>query len=862
MRNFNNMKRKTILLSLALLAGSSAWAQSQRDIFAEEALQQRLDIVYRYNANDHFREAYDLAKSLHKDLDEALRARGIEPAQIEDDADFTFYLNVLISEANCAYKYNFWQELLEVTSNIVETITVRTSSDAHSKEDYCYQLGATAKLIGDYYFVRNSGEQDLYNYARTNYEAALEWFDEGGYVEECAKVNLDLAQLEYCYKHYEVAMRFLDRALSNGGTRLSSGSNAKGAFAASSQLQLDYQLQSAQAMCMAHTFDFDGALNLLKDLEKQFPKGDEHRAEVQRKRAKVLLLKSYDQNTSVGEASKLYANYFNDIKATVERDFMQMTADQREAYWMMQGPYVTDCYGLENNNPSLLYDVALYHKGMLLQTARSFDNLLYDGTAGHPNEKEQLAACRQRDLDNAAKGETTHEAAEYELELLRKMAADGRRKNFYNHLRYNWKDVQRALPADGCAIEFVTYERRSSVILGAIVLKKKGAPQFVRVCNESDLLACHPLDGSMTVEEILSRGRQENALIYDDPRLPRVVWNDALTAAIGNSSKVYFSPDGVFHVMGIEYLLPKSLEDKSFYRLSSTRVLVDGHNPNEDLKSDDPALVIGGIAYDVPASTRVETSSGNDIMAFSILRQGEAQITYLSGAGEECREILTCRNNPQDLFMHDQGATEHEFYAHCSQYPIIHFSTHGSSIAPPYAYGEFTASATKDILSFSSLALAACNSNLHDPDFDATNKDGILSAREIATLDLSDTKFITTSACQTGLGVITSDGVYGLQRGFKSAGASGMLMSLWSIGDIPAKIFFSEFYRRLHDGESICHSFRGAREYLAKQKESFLVEREYFDPYSLSVEKVREIQTLTFDSPKDLDPYILIDVWE
>ncbi|MCC6279519.1 MAG: CHAT domain-containing protein [Saprospiraceae bacterium] len=98
-------------------------------------------------------------------------------------------------------------------------------------------------------------------------------------------------------------------------------------------------------------------------------------------------------------------------------------------------------------------------------------------------------------------------------------------------------------------------------------------------------------------------------------------------------------------------------------------------------------------------------------------------------------------------------------------------------------------------------------------------EDGILTAYEISQMDLSGTELVVLSACETGLGDLEgNEGVYGLRRAFKIAGAKYLIMSLWKVNDQSTRELMTEFYRQwLENGQTIPDAFTAAQKTLRKK---------------------------------------------
>jgi CHAT domain-containing protein len=124
---------------------------------------------------------------------------------------------------------------------------------------------------------------------------------------------------------------------------------------------------------------------------------------------------------------------------------------------------------------------------------------------------------------------------------------------------------------------------------------------------------------------------------------------------------------------------------------------------------------------------------------------------------------------------------------------ILHLATHGFFL-PDQALGTAGTAPYEDALVRSGLALAGANrAGLH-----RSGDDGLLTALEIAGMDLSGTVLVVLSACDTGVGEVKSgEGVFGLRRAFALTGAQNLVMSLWPVDDAWTVRHMGHFYRSL-----------------------------------------------------------------
>lgn len=380
----------------------------------------------------------------------------------------------------------------------------------------------------------------------------------------------------------------------------------------------------------------------------------------------------------------------------------------------------------------------------------------------------------------------------------------------------SWKDVQKALPQDAFAIEFLfggesKNDRYFSRELCAIIVH----PDF-----KEPLLLSFPDSCAVTSQ----------------------LWNRIIAEAkIKEGDTIYFSPDGYLHVLPIEYTRlndGRCMHDVyNMRRVSSTGELCS--IPKEQYPKS--AILFGGLNYDhnprSGAYRTVHKEERNDRAVLDMLLENQrdtdrAKLEYLPMSRVEVDSIeyiLDDSNVSATKYISEEGSEE-SFKSMSHNAPqILHIATHGYYIPVTDAekmsqerLSSMTINPNSDeynsIVDYSmdrtGLLLAGAQKRLKGEQIPEGIEDGILTANEISRLDLRGTDLVVLSACNTGMGDITSDGVAGLQRGFKLAGVKSILMSLWKVDDAATCMLMTQFYRNLLSGKSKHESLRDAQRYL------------------------------------------------
>ena len=406
-------------------------------------------------------------------------------------------------------------------------------------------------------------------------------------------------------------------------------------------------------------------------------------------------------------------------------------------------------------------------------------------------------------------------------------------------LSYEWNDVRDMLQYDDIAIEFVkcNYIKKESYI--ALLLRKDWSePKLVELSDDKyfqSLVGLNP-----DTKEWRKDDNTKQKLINEYYQAGyNLIWSK-LEPYINEGDNVYFSPMGLLYQMNIDVFQDASgkraNEKWNLYRVSSTRELCM-EKPEIELSS---AALYGNLTYEMDSTAMVAQSRAyrradnytptRGFVMDSTMRAGWNKLPATSSEISTIQSTMQANGIETAVYTLDEG-TEESFKALSGKKtPIIHIATHGFFYKDEETKGKAffeTLSMSHNnqpdnSLKRSGLILAGAQKAWLGEPIPDDVEDGILLAEEIATMDLTGTDLVVLSACETGLGEITSEGVFGLQRAFKKAGVQTLIMSLWAVEDEATSLFMREFYKQWLGGKSRHDAF------IATQK---FMQNKYADPY-------------------------------
>jgi len=592
--------------------------------------------------------------------------------------------------------------------------------------------------------------------------------------------------------------------------------------------------------------------NISKEL--RFPTKQRHAAKLMQTIAIVQGNAAYNIENNVlasnmFKKSDLFAQEIIDINnKAILSNFSVLSEKSQEKYFRTVAPSYMEfnSYALmrKQENPQIVNQVfnnTIKNKGLLLKSSTAMrnavltskDTLLIDNYYKWIHLKKKIAKLYSKGEDTK---ELEDQASEFEKELVKGSQLFSDFKKVQN---ITWQDVQKGLKSNEAAIEFVHFKFKdykndrfdkftdTTLYCALIVTATCKSPAMIPLFNEKDLEAVLGKFGGNNLNYI-NRIYGKNKEVKTD--LYNLIWKP-LEDDLKGVKKVYVSPSGLLHKVSFAAIAKEQnvyLCDNYDIELKSSTGKITESSGSSFTKNfnEFSATLFGGINYDTDSTqTRIWS--------------------YLRGTKSETEEIdkILKEGHVKDNYYSNTSATEEQFKLMASNSNIIHIATHGFFYPDPKAiqkneekniehgdvifrggskgFGVAAFVNNPNPMMRSGLVFAGANDVWSQENKD-DKEDGVLTAQEVAHIDMRNTQLVVMSACETGLEDIKgSEGVYGLQRAFKMAGVDYMIMSLWQVPDKETKEFMTLFYKKLLKQKDIKKAFSNT------QREM----REKYDPY-------------------------------
>lgn len=520
------------------------------------------------------------------------------------------------------------------------------------------------------------------------------------------------------------------------------------------------------------------------------------------------------------------------LNALMKQRIPYMSSTEREGLWnplsslfAMMTPYALEAKQTQTAFTKNCYDALVMSKSFLLESERSmYDVIKRKGTAEDMHDYTMLACMKNQvkvwEKDYKANADSilsmSRKVSRLENQLANRCKGYSDGTDFMN---VDYDAVKQALGPNEVLIDFTDYisQTQGRKYAAYIINKVQDYPLLKALFAERQIDSL----GIVRPDMYYSEDYSEDVL--------KLLW-ESLKENVSEGATIYYVPSQLLFQISLESLpMPDGSLLGSHYhfvRLSSARELVKMKSNAIGCK-DNTAVLYGGLQYDVETTAMAEESKKYDLSNLFAMRgeiaRGDSIFHDLQGTKEEILKIENIlKDNKWKVtpYMGKNG-TEESFLDMNGKSPrLLHLATHGFYYTPNRAENVDYLKGYTDAMSLSGLVLSGGNAAWLGKQLPKGVLGGILTANDIARLDLSNTDMVVLSACQTGQGKATSEGLYGLQRAFKKAGVGTIVMSLWSVSDKTTSEFMAIFYERLadtHDAWNKRKAFEEAKEIIRKK---------------------------------------------
>lgn len=378
----------------------------------------------------------------------------------------------------------------------------------------------------------------------------------------------------------------------------------------------------------------------------------------------------------------------------------------------------------------------------------------------------------------------------------------------------NTEQLCKILDRNDLAIEFcVVYDRKSysdvkKKYAALILASGSKQPKYIELCD------CDELD-NIVYQNTIIQSVDYTTKYYNinNNDIYMLIWKP-IEKYIPQGANVYISNVGAtwnINFMALSDGVHRLSEFHQIHNVMSTAYISSCKNYDWSISS---ALLLGDIDYDVPLekmaheSKKYQKSSdcSNDFALYRGIdeRGSWRKLQYSAEEVNSIVEILSEHGIVTQKLTREQASEESIKSINGKSPDILHISTHGFYYQPvthsfrsDYTNSFFGENAVNS-MKYNGLLLSGANNAWKDNIVVKDVEDGILTAEEISKLNLSATKLVILSACQTALGDISDiDGNNGLIKSFYLAGVKNTLTALWSVPDQATSMLMETFYKYL-----------------------------------------------------------------